>query len=232
MWSDGFSNADGAAAPAVGIRQFEMPVFEGGLAFVPSGRSVQAEASDAREPEKNPLAEISGRVEALEREAFEKGYKTGEEAGYAMGERKAQVLVERLETTIEELASLKEGIIREIEPQFVELAMSAARQMVVEELTINPEAITRITREALSKMQPMQRVTIRISPFVCDVISKYKPEMLHPGTGEIVFEADPKAPRFGSVITGPVQEIETGIDEQLKNMIKQMSERLGQAGKK
>ncbi len=232
MWSDGFSGADGAGVLSSGVRQFEMPVFDVEIPVFSGHQSVQPEEPAQEGPEEDRMVEISGRIEALEREAFEKGYKTGEEAGYAMGEQKAQVLLERLQTIIEELTALKDRTIREMEPQFVELAMSAARQIVVEELTLNQEALTRITREALSKMQPQQRVTIRTSPFVCDIVSKYKPEMLQGGTGEIFFEADPHAPRFGSVIAGPVQEIETGIDEQLKNMIKQMSERLGQAGKR
>jgi flagellar biosynthesis/type III secretory pathway protein FliH len=149
-----------------------------------------------------------------------------------MGEQKALVLVERLQTIIEEITCLKEKIIRETEPQFVELAMSAARQIVIEELKVNPEASARIIKEALSKMLPQQRVTIRTSPFVCDIISKHKPEILLGGNGDIVLEADPHAERHGAVIAGPVQEIETGIDEQLKNMIKQMSEKLGQVGSK
>ncbi|MDA8090839.1 MAG: FliH/SctL family protein [Nitrospiraceae bacterium] len=231
MWSDGLEGTGRPGTLPPEIRQFEMPVFEGDFFEPPSGPG-ETEEPQTGEPAKDNAVEISSRIEELEREAFEKGYKTGEEAGYAMGEQKAQVLVERLETIIEELSCLKDGIVKEMEPQFVELAMSAARQIVVEELTINQEAAARITKEAISKMLPQQRITIRTSPFVCDIISKHNPGLLQGGNGDIVIEADPKADRHGCVIAGPLQEIDTCLDEQLKNMIKQMSEKLGQtAGK-
>ncbi len=221
MWSDGLAKADNAK---VQILPFELPVLEEDF-FRPIPE--QPLELDAGESGNEGPVEIVNRIEELEREAYEKGYKTGEEAGFAMGEQKAIVLIERLQTLVDELSSFREKTVREMEPQFVELAMSAAGQIVIEELTVNQEAVTRITREALSKMLPQQRVTIRTNPFVCDIISKHNPELLG-GGGEIVFEADPNAARYGSVIAGPMQEIDTGIDEQLKNMIRQMPERLWQ----
>ena len=230
MWSDGLSSTARPETLPQEIRQFVMPVFEGPVLEPLSEHPQEAQEPETEVPEEAVIAGISSRIEELEREAFEKGYKTGEEAGYAMGEQKAMVLVERLQAVIEELSSLKDGLVKETEPQFVELALSAARQIVIEELTINPEAVTRITKEALSKMLPQQRITIRTSPFVRDIISKHNPGLLQGGNGNILIEADPQAGRNGSVIAGPLQEIETGIDEQFRNMIKQMSEKLGQAG--
>ncbi len=217
LWSEGLAKAGNNE-----ILSFEMPVLSDDF-FRPA--PVQQEEPEADGPEEVGPFEISNRIEVIEKEAYEKGYQTGEEAGFAMGEQKALVLVERLQLLVDELSSLKEKTVREMEPQFVELAMSAAKQIVIEELKVNPESVARITRDALSKMLPGQRITIKTSPFVYDLISNHKPELLA-GIGEITFEADPNASRDGAVISGPVQEIETGIDEQLKNLIKQMPEKL------
>ncbi|MDA8387925.1 MAG: FliH/SctL family protein [Nitrospiraceae bacterium] len=221
MWSDDFISA----CPSRDVLPFEMPQLDAGQSRGDQSRGDPLPDFTVGSPKGAGVA-VSNRLETLEREAYEKGFAAGEKAGLAMGEQKTLVLIGKLETLIREIASFKERTVREMEPQFVELAMSAARQIVIEELTVNPEAVTRIVREALSKMQPGGKITIRTSPSVLETISRHKPELLG-GHADIVFENDPGAQRFGCVIAGDAQEISTGIDSQLKNLIQQMTGTLG-----
>ena len=79
--------------------------------------------------------------ELVERDAYEKGFAAGENAGFSMGEKKALVLTERLESLINELTGLRKKIVRETEPQLVELAADIAKKIILKELTIDPDAI-------------------------------------------------------------------------------------------
>jgi len=169
----------------------------------------------------------SQNIENIEREAYEKGSEAGEKAGFAMGEQKAMVLVEKLENIIKELTTLEEKLIRELEPQVVELAVSIARKIILKELTINPDEIVEITKEALMRLERAGQITIKINPSLYDLFVKHKPEIqsIHP---DIVFDVDPTAPLYGSVVMGPLEEVATDVDEQLKNLIKEMGERLSQ----
>ncbi len=224
MWSDDFA---GAGLPRE-VLPFEMPLLEA-VSFATDGQDIMSVLTGdlcGQADEGAKAVETATRLEVLEREAYEKGFATGEQAGFAMGEQKALVLLGKLENLLGEISSLRERTLREMEPQFVELALSAARKIILDELTLNPEAVTRITREALSKMQPQGRITIRTSPALMETISRHKPELLG-AHADIVFEGDPASPRFGCVVAGQHQEIATGIDIQLKNLIKQMAGNLG-----
>jgi flagellar assembly protein FliH len=124
-----------------------------------------------------------------------------------------------METIIAELTTLKEAMIRETEPQMVELAVSIARKILTRELTTKPADIVAMTKEALMKIERTGQITIKINPILNELFMKLKPQLLsiHP---DIVFDIDPSASPFGSVVMGAVEDVVTDLDEQIKNIIK------------
>ena len=52
---------------------------------------------------------------------------------------------------------------------------------------------------------------------------KLKPQLqtIHP---DIVFDVDPSAPTHGSVVMGSVEDVVTDLDDQLRNLIKDMGD--------
>jgi flagellar assembly protein FliH len=168
---------------------------------------------------------IRNSAEAIEREAYEKGFETGERAGLVMGEQKVMVMLERLEAILVDLTTLKESVMRETETQVIELAVSLARKIVLKEIETRPEEIVGMAREALSRIERSGQITVKINPSLYDLFMKYKPDLLsiHP---EVVFDVDPSVPSYGTVVMGPVEEVVTDIDEQIRNLIKDMGDRL------
>ncbi len=163
--------------------------------------------------------------EQIEREAYEKGFAAGEDAGFSMGEKKALVLTERLENIISELTGLRKKIVRETEPQVVELAVDIAKKIILKELTIDPDEIVNITREALLRLERTGQITIKINTSLYELFMKHKQEILniHP---DVVFDVDPAASSHGAVVMSPSEEILTDVDIQMKHLIKEMGERL------
>jgi len=189
------------------IPLFDMPLLETGDTDM-EGRSFGQEA------------------ERAERDAYEIGFEAGEKAGLAMGEQKAMVLIERIEALIRELTALRAAIIKELEPQVVELAVAIARKIILRELTINPDEIVEMTKEAMMRLDRTGPISIRINPSLHDLFMRHKPELLniHP---DVVFEVDPSAPLHGAVVMGDAGDVITDVDEQLRNLIREMGERLG-----
>lgn len=166
-------------------------------------------------------------VETIEREAYEKGFEAGEKAGFALGEQKALVLIEQLETIIRELTSLKETLAKELEPQIVELVFSIAQKVIRKELTTNPEVIIAMTKEALTRLGKTGQIIIKMNPSLSDLFIKHRPKLtdIYP---DLIFDTDPSIAQYGSVVIGPTEDIITDVDEQLKNLIRELGYKLVQ----
>lgn len=160
-------------------------------------------------------------ADRIEREAYEKGYATGEKAGFDMGEKKAKVLFDKLDTILADVEAMRQRIVREIETQLIELAMSIARKIVVKELTIQPAEIVKMTKEGLLKLERTGQITIKVNPALYDFFMKHKPDLtrIHP---DIAFDVDPSVSPYGTVVMGPMEDVVTDLDEQLKNLIKDL----------
>ncbi len=159
----------------------------------------------------------------IERDAYAKGFATGEKAGFEMGEQKAQVLLDKVETLINELTTLRQKIVKEVEQQCLELSVSIARKIIIKELTVNPEEIVRMTKEALLKLERSGQITIKVNPILYEFFTRHKPDLLaiHP---DIVFDADPSVSQYGAVVMGPMEDVVTDVDEQIKNLIKDLGD--------
>lgn len=166
---------------------------------------------------------VKQKLEAIEKEAYEKGFEAGEKAGFSIGEQKVAILIEKLEAMLKELTSLKEQTLRELEPEIVELSVSIARKIIIKELTTNPDEIVEMTKEALRKLTRTGQIIIKINPSLYNLFIKYKPEIteIHQN---IVFDTDPSVAH--SIIIAPEEEIVTDVDEQLKNLIRDIGYKL------
>jgi len=140
-----------------------------------------------------------------------------------MGMEKAKIFLDKIETILVELTTLRESLIRDGEPQMIELAVSIARRIVMRELTVKPDDIISMAKEALMKIERSGQITIKINPSHYDLFVKLKPQLLniHP---DIVFDVDPSVAPHGAVVMGAFEDVVTDLDEQLKNLIKDMGD--------
>jgi flagellar assembly protein FliH len=163
--------------------------------------------------------------EVIEKEAFEKGFASGEKAGFETGEQKVTIFLDQLETLFREIYSLKEKLIAELESQIVLLAIGIARRILRKELKSTPEIIEEMVKEAVKEISPIGPITVRLNPTLYDQLNKKKKEFqeIFP---DLLFERDNKAPEGGAVVSNPFQEIQTDLDFQLSNVIEELRARL------
>lgn len=167
------------------------------------------------------LLQMRQRSEAIERDAYEKGFESGERAGVEMGQRKAAVLIGRLEQMIAEFTAFREDLMKGLEPQLIELGGAIAERILAEELKLRPEAIINIVKEALKKIEKSGTVLIKINPSLNELFIKMKPELLemHP---DVVFEVDASIPPTGPLVIGQKEEVPTEIGSQVANIVEEL----------
>ena len=174
-----------------------------------------------QEPELPPEPSIS--LSDIEKEAYEKGLEKGLEEGLEEGrragaesvEKEAAELLSGLRAAVAGVREMREQVVREVEPQVVELAIAIARRILVGELSENPERVVDIVKEALRRIERVGAVKIRVHPDLSDVMSSLKGRSSEFQT-DILLDIDPSVPPYGPVVVGATEEVLTDIDEQLR----------------
>jgi flagellar assembly protein FliH len=166
--------------------------------------------------------------EAIEREAFEKGFSSGETAGFALGKQKADLLVNRLEKILKEFKSLRDKMLAELEPQAILLSIDLARKILKEELSLHPEIIEKMVKEALNKICKTGPVTIRVNQTLFDLLGKKKEEFQEI-CPDLIFELDSQVSEEGAVVCCLSEEVQTDLNFQLSNIIEELRINIGNA---
>lgn len=195
-------------------------ICSGEASVFPMPELIEKDAEEIKTKEERPP------IEEIEREAYERGFEAGEKAGFAMGEEKARVVLEKINNLLVDLTSLRQRILNELQEQIIELATSIARKIVLQELKTDPETIINMTKEAIMRIERTGPVTIKINPSLYNLFMRLKPELqnIHE---DLIFDIDPSISAQGTLVIGPQEETSTDIDEQLRNIIKELGDRIG-----
>ncbi|NOY64288.1 MAG: hypothetical protein GXO97_02660 [Nitrospirae bacterium] len=164
--------------------------------------------------------------EEIQRQAYEKGFQSGEKAGYEVGLQKAAVLVEKLQQLIDDFNKKKVEVLNSLEPQVVALSIAIARNILKDEVSSDPERIVHLVKIAMRRMVQPGRIVIRVNPALAEVMEKHKPELLQIN-GDVRIEEDPAVVLSAPVVSSTEQEIPVDIESQLTNLIEELGERIG-----
>jgi len=161
------------------------------------------------------------KVKEIEIKAYEEGFTSGEKAGFAKGEERAEILLDGLDSLIREMKAIKEQTIKKLEPQILELAITLAKTIVIDELTIQPDILVKIVKKSLKKLSKTGTITIKINTSCYDLFMKKKSELVEMYS-DIVFEVEPSLPLTKVFVTGPLEEIVVDIEEMVKNIAEEI----------
>lgn len=109
-------------------------------------------------------AEQQGHLAALERDAFTKGYAQGERAGLEAGGTRAEAMLRRMATTLDELGTLRTSMIHATEHQMVQLALAIARRILRREASLDGDLVIAMARVALDRLGERTPATVRLNP--------------------------------------------------------------------
>lgn len=98
------------------------------------------------------------------RQVFEEAYAEGEKAGFEMGMKKAEPLIERLSSYLVEFESYEHSLLQKTETLAFEFALTFAESIVLKECTEHQDALLRMIKKALELCEQKGKKVIRIRP--------------------------------------------------------------------
>jgi flagellar assembly protein FliH len=153
---------------------------------------------------------------AVERDAFAKGYAQGERAGELAAGQRNEGMVRRLVATIEEIASLRAGMMRTTERELVRLAVAMAERIVRREVEVDAELLTAMARVAIDRLGESVAATIHLNP--ADYEAMMAARQGAPFGGSVQVVADPLVGRGGCLVKSAFGVVDAGIDTQIREM--------------
>jgi flagellar assembly protein FliH len=165
-------------------------------------------------------------VQDAEQQAYCRGFGDGERKGHELGEqaglesamKKLESLLTGCHKLLGELGDLHRQACRDVEADLVQLALAVARKIVGGEVSLNPEAVTRIIRQALARVEHAGRITIKLNPADLELLADTKPQSLSSllEAGRAAFEADEGIARGGCLIEADGGEVDARIERQFQ----------------
>lgn len=173
----------------------------------------------------NPTS-IGGEIGEAERQAYEKGFASGEKAGFALGREKAEVTFSGLTSMLGDLSIFKETLHKLCEKEIVGLCLAIARKVLQREVEARHDVVLDCVRTALKAVVAAGEILIRVNPKDLEVLHAHRAELVKYGDGikGVKIEGDDNVERGGCVIETNYGEVDatisgiiSDIEEKLKD---------------
>ena len=186
-------------------------------AIPPPGRMTGTPATTLKpERRETPLSPaVAERVAALEKEAYGKGLVDGERAGEATAALRIDALTRHLSATIDQIASLRVGMMKKTERELVRLAVAMAERIVRREVQIDRSLLAAMAQVAIERLGENVAATIHLHPSDYDAVASRRDPALSQAV-ELV--SDPTVEPGGCLVRSSFGLIDAGIDTQIREV--------------
>ena len=198
---------------------FAMPVVE-----TDGDYTEDAEPIDPEEERAAILAAARDEAEVKVREAYEEGYRRGEQKAIDEFQARAGEATQVFEQAAEAVRLARENFMEQLAPQVVSIARAVSERVALRECQSDPDLIARVAREALGHVASSQTITIIVNPEDMAIVQEHKPELIeaYARIEEIHLVADDSIERGGCQIDAQ----STIVDASFQAMIERALEAL------
>jgi flagellar assembly protein FliH len=163
----------------------------------------------------------SGDLDAVEREAWDKGFAEGREAGLAAAKQAQQSAQTELDRRVQQLGSILDFMARpiaevdaQVQRQLALLAGAIARQVVRREIRLQPEDIVGLIRDTVALLPMTAReVRVHLNPEDATLVRSRLAEVASERAWSIT--EDPVLPRGGCRVTSENSSIDALVEQRL-----------------
>lgn len=192
---------------------------------------------NADEERRQMIRGAEQQVQSIKDEAYKSGFQQGRTEGINQRYDEAGPQVEQIESICEHLKSLRQIIRFQAEQELLQLAVLISKNVVLEELKVNPEVQYNILRAALKEVETLGKVRVFLHPDDYDFLEKSQVQLenymneeqtliLKPSVdvapGAILIETDENVINFS--FEKQFEAIETRLSQQLAERTARMNE--------
>lgn len=195
-------------------------------------KSIMADASNQaeqlREQARQEIAEwweqkqkeAEEMAQQTEEMAREEGYTFGQEQGLEQARLEQEENVQKAKDVLTQAYETKEKIIAEAEPFLVELSLDISRKIIHDELTLAPEKVVEIVRQALKSSRSHGEVSILVNHKLYPFVEEHREQLLSliDGQAELGIYPDYAVEDEGCIIRTAYGSVDAKIDTQLKEI--------------
>jgi len=163
------------------------------------------------------LSAVRAEAEQIRAQAWAAGEAEGRAAGLAAARTDAQPALTALGASVEAIGTLRDQVVAELEQDAVEMALRLAEQILAGVLSVQPERVIDVARNALRHLVERRRVTLVVNPddleLVTECVEHLQSEL--GGIEHLGVQADRRVARGGAIARTDIGDIDAGIDTQL-----------------
>ena len=160
----------------------------------------------------------AGRLQELQKDAFDEAWKKGHEEGVAAGQQAVQQRAARYDELLHALSRPFDRLDSSVEKQLVELVIAIVKQLFRREIKINPSHVIGVVREAIQLLPIASRtVQVHLHPDDAALVR----ETLAPAEGEPAWTIveDPLVTHGGCRVTTENSQIDATSEARLQAVI-------------
>ncbi|MEF3169197.1 MAG: hypothetical protein K6360_07720 [Deltaproteobacteria bacterium] len=162
----GLCGQGGRKDPSMDLNREEGDASSPGIPLEKDERDIRLEEA-LREADRI-LEEARRKADEIENEAYERGFAQGRKDGEEMGRRQYEARAEHLDRVVEGIRKAGEGLAARYEVEIVRLALTAAKAVVLREISIDPDVVITAVQAALAEITAGSPVTLHLSPSDAD----------------------------------------------------------------
>lgn len=188
----------------------------------------------ATEQAKRKIMVAEAHAKEVEQAGYDDGFQQGEKEGFSKGETQGRAEGKRqahaefeeatktvapaLQAILEDLRDRKVSLQAEAEADLLCLAMEIARRVVRRELSVQPDCVVDIARDAIALANERGDLVAHVHPDDLLVLEEQLPALREAFTdlGRVTILADPEMQRGGVRLSARDGEIDMRIEEQFK----------------
>jgi flagellar assembly protein FliH len=163
------------------------------------------------------LSAVRAEAEQIRAQAWAAGEAEGRAAGLAAARTEAAPGVAAIAASLQAIEQLKAQMLAELEQDAVEMALHLAEQIIAGVISVEPERVLDVGRNALRHLSDRRRVTLVVHPddleLVSDCVEQLQSEL--GGIEHLGVQSDRRIGRGGAIARTDSGEIDSGLDAQL-----------------